>query len=94
MDPELKQELAQIRALVKDNHDMLRAIRRDQWLGFVGRVIVWIVVLGLPLYLYHQYMQPFVSAYTHQAGLSTSGPFGLPTFAEIEKLINSFKAGH
>ena len=91
MDPELKQEIAQIHALAKDNHDMLKAIRRDQWLGFIGRVIVWIIVFGLPLYLYQQYLQPFVSTYTKQAGITTSGPFGFPTFAEMQKLIASFQ---
>src|SRR3989344_5836388 len=37
MDPELKKEIAEIHALAKDNHRMLRAIRRDQWLGFFGK---------------------------------------------------------
>jgi hypothetical protein len=93
MDPELKQELEQIRALAKDNHDMLKAIRRDQWLGFIGRVIVWVFVFALPLYLYQQYLQPFVATYTRQAGITTSGPFGFPTFAELQKLLNSLKVG-
>jgi hypothetical protein len=92
MDPELKQQLEQIHALSKQNHDMLKAIRRDQWLGFFGRIIVWIIVFALPLYLYQQYLQPFVSTYTSSAGITTSGPFGFPTFAELQKLINSFKA--
>ncbi len=93
MDPELKQQLDQIHALAKDNHDMLRAIRRDQWLGFIGRIIVWIIVLALPLYLYQQYLQPFVSKFSSAVGITTSGPFGFPTSAELQKLINSFKAG-
>ena len=90
MDPELKQELAQIHALAKDNHDMLKAIRRDQWLGFIGRIIVWAIVFALPLYLYQQYIQPIVTAYSASASTTTSGPFGFPTFAELEKLISSF----
>ena len=92
MDPELKKELEQIHALAKDNHDLLKAIRRDQWLGFIGRIIVWTIVFALPLYLYQQYIQPIVTAYTASASTTTSGPFGFPTFAELEKLINSFKA--
>jgi Trk-type K+ transport system membrane component len=93
MDPEVKKELEQIHALAKDNHDMLRAIRRDQWLGFIGRIIVWIIVFALPLYLYQQYLQPFVSKFSTSAGITTSGPFGFPSSAELQKLINSFKAG-
>ncbi|MSU74363.1 hypothetical protein EXS57_01125 [Candidatus Kaiserbacteria bacterium] len=93
MDPELKQTLTEIHALAKDNHDMLRAIRRDQWLGFVGRVIVWVIVLALPLYLYQQYLQPFVAKFSTVSGTSISGPFGFPTSAELQKLLNSFKGG-
>lgn len=93
MDPELKRELEQIRVLAKDNHDMLRKIRRDQWLGFFGRIVVWVIVLALPLYIYQQYIEPFVSKFSENASTTTSGPFGLPTSVELQKLINSFKAG-
>ena len=92
MDPELKRELDMIRALTKENHDMLRAIRRDQWLGFIGRVIVWIIVLALPLYLYQQYVQPIVSRFSMDTA-TTTGMLGIPTYAELQKLINFYKAG-
>ncbi|HUY05233.1 MAG TPA: hypothetical protein VMV62_00725 [Candidatus Paceibacterota bacterium] len=91
MDPELKKALDEIHALTKDNHDMLRAIRRDQWLGFIGRVIVWLIVLALPLYLYQQYLQPLVSKFSTTQGVSTSGLFGFPTAAEVQKILNSFQ---
>ena len=93
MDPELKRLLEETHALAKENHRMLRAIRRDQWLGFVGKLIVWIVVLLLPLYLYQHYLQPIVSKFSAVPGATTTGPFGLPTTAELQKLLNSFKAG-
>ncbi len=91
MDPELKRLLDETHALAKENHRMLRAIRRDQWLGLVGRIIVWIIVLALPLYLYQQYLQPFVTKLV--PGAATTSVFGLPTSAEVQKLINSYKAG-
>ena len=93
MDPELRRELDEIHALAKDNLRMLRSVRRDQWLGFIGRVIIWIIVLALPLYLYQQYLQPLVSKFSATPGSAPSGLFGLPTTAELGKLINSFKAG-
>ena len=92
MDPELKRQLEEIHALTKDNHRMLRAIRRDQWLGFIGRVLVWIIVITLPLYLYQQYLQPLVDKFSATPGATATGPFGFPTSAQMEKLINSFKA--
>ena len=91
MDPELKQMIEETRALAKDNHRMLRAIRRDQWLGFVGRIIVWAIVLALPLYLYQQYLQPIVAKISATPGEFTSGLFGFPTSADVQKLLDSFK---
>ncbi|MFA6502939.1 MAG: hypothetical protein WCT45_01625 [Candidatus Paceibacterota bacterium] len=92
MDPELKKLIEETHALAKDNHQMLRAIRRDQWLGFFGRIIIWVVVLALPLYLYQQYFTPILEKFSTTPGQLTSGFLGLPSSAEVQKLINSFKA--
>ncbi|HUX80804.1 MAG TPA: hypothetical protein VMV38_00570 [Candidatus Paceibacterota bacterium] len=94
MDPELKKILEETHALAKDNHKMLRAIRRDQWLGFIGKIIVWAIVLAVPLFLYQRYFEPIISDVTGTASTTPSGLFGLPTSAETQKLINYFKAGH
>jgi len=94
MDPELERTLDEIHALAKDNHRMLRAIRRSQWLSFFSTVIIWVVVLALPLYLYQQYLQPIIERISTASGMSTSttsGFLGLPTSAELQKLINSAK---
>jgi hypothetical protein len=93
MEPELKRTLDEIHALAKDNHRMLRAIRRDQWIGLVTKIIFWFIVVVAPLYLYQQYLQPFVTKFTATTGTPTSGFFGLPTTADLQKLINSLKAG-
>ena len=91
MDPELKQEIAQIHALVKDNHDMLRALRRHQWWSFITTVVFWLIVTIAPFYLYQQYVQPLVS---RLSGIEeTQKGFQLPAFIDVEKLINSVKAG-
>ncbi|MCX6786789.1 MAG: hypothetical protein NTU85_03185 [Candidatus Kaiserbacteria bacterium] len=91
MDPEIKKLLEETHALARENNRMLRAIRRSQWLGFIFKIIIWAIVLLLPLYLYQQYLQPIVKSFS--SGTSTpSGPFGLPTSADIQKLINSYTA--
>lgn len=93
IDYEEKHLIEENLALTKDNHRMLRAIRRDQWLAFIGKLIFWAIVLALPFYLYQQYLQPLVSKFSAMTGVTTSGPFGLPTSADLQKLINSFPAG-
>jgi len=92
MDPEIKQQLEEIHALAKDNHRMLRAIRRSQWFGLFGKIIIWAIVLLLPLYLYQLYLQPLVNKVSTGAS-TTSGFLGLPTSADLQKLINSYTAG-
>lgn len=91
MDPEIKREMEEIHALAKDNHQMLRAMRRHQIYALIWTIVVWVIVLALPLYLYQQYLQPFVTKFQTTTGTTTSGLFGLPTSAEIEKLISSFQ---
>ena len=93
MDPEIKRQMEEIHALAKDNHQMLRAIRRHQWYSFLGTFLFWAVLILAPLYLYQQYIQPLVEKFQATTGTSTSGPFGLPTSADLQKLINSYKAG-
>jgi hypothetical protein len=96
ISPELKKELDQIQMLEKDNNRMLRAIRRGQWLSTFWTILIWAIAISLPLYLYQQYLQPIVSKfYTPSGSASTtsSGSFNIPSSAEVQKLLNSFKAG-
>ena len=94
MDPELKQKMDETLMVAKDNNRLLRSIRHTQWIGIVGKVVIWIIVLALPLYLYQQYLGPLINKFSFASSTPmTSGPFGFPTSAEIEKLINSFKPG-
>jgi len=62
MDPELRNLMEETHALAKDNHRMLRTIRRGQVLSFLSTVIIWVAVLALPLYLYQHYFQPLITS--------------------------------
>ncbi|MDP1707123.1 MAG: hypothetical protein Q8L30_01035 [bacterium] len=91
MDPEIKRELEEIHALAKDNHQILRNIRRGQMFSFIGKIIIWAIVLALPLYFYQEYLQPLVSQFSTDKEASTTGSFGLPSSELIQNLINSYK---
>jgi hypothetical protein len=91
MDPELKRELVEIHALAKDNHQMLRAIRRGQWYSFWGRIIFWAVVIIIPFLIYQHYLEPLISTFTPiGAPSSMTDVTGLPSFEEIQKLIDLY----
>ena len=93
MDPELKRQLEEVHALAKDNHRLLRAMRRHQLIGAFGKIAFWIVILGSSAYWYQTYLQPIVSKFSGAQGEFTSNLFGIPTTADLQKLINSYKAG-
>ena len=89
MDPELRRTLEELHALAKDNHRMLRAIRRDQWFGFIGKIIIWVLVLALPLFLYQHYLEPLIEKFAPASAATTANAFGLPTTADLQKLLKS-----
>lgn len=93
MDPETKRLLEETRAFAKDNHDMLRAIRRHQWYSFIWTIVVWVVVIALPLYLYQQYVGPVVAKLSEASETTTSNFANFLASPEVQKLINSFRAG-
>ena len=95
MDPETKKLLEETHALAKDNHKMLRSIRRGQWMSLMSTIVIWVAVLALPLYLYRQYLQPLIEQVSDTSGVATSTTstlLGIPSFPNIQNLINSIKA--
>jgi hypothetical protein len=56
MDPEIKTLLVEVKALVKDNHDMLRLIRREAWTAYIVKVIFWVVIVIAPIFFLLPYL--------------------------------------
>lgn len=96
MDPESKRLLEDTYALAKDNHRMLRNIRRGQWTSAIVSIIFWLAVIITPFYLYQQYVQPFLARLyptSSTAAQSNSSSFNSTASADFQKLINYFKTG-
>lgn len=92
MDPEIKRQLEEIHALVKDNHQMLRAMRRDAWLGFFARIIFWVIIIVAPLYFLQQYLQPLMDNLSVLSSIPGVTGTNLPSSTEVQKLLESLKA--
>ncbi len=92
MDPELKRELEELRALTKDSHRMLRAIRRDQIFSFIVKVIIWLGIIALPIFFYHQYIGPRLDQFQKNPTGAALNLFGLPSSSDIQKLIDQYRA--
>lgn len=93
MDEDLKTLLEENLRLAKDNNRMLRAMRRAAFVGIIGRVIFWILILGVPAYLYVTYLAPIISSIIPQGASAGQNPLlhllGLPELGTIKHLLHS-----
>ena len=47
--------------LSKQNNKMLKSIKRSMFLGGVIKLVVWLIILGLPILFYYYFIRPYVS---------------------------------
>ncbi len=81
-------------ALTKENHKLLKTMRRSSLFWLIAKIIMWVALLILPLF----FIQPLISAFTGElpsaSGTSTAAPsslFGFPSPAEIKSLMKQYK---
>lgn len=84
MDPEAKHLLEQIHALTRDNHRLLKAVRRHQFLEMFGWWILWLLFIFASVYAYVAYVAPVVNQFMVEQGKSA------PSSSEFQKLMDSF----
>lgn len=80
MEPEEKHLLEEIHALAKDNHRLLRSVRRHQIVELFGKWVLYLILILGGSYYFFQYMQPLI-----EAGIQPSSPF--------QNLIDSYRTG-
>ena len=66
MNDDIKELLEQNLHLAKENNHLLRAMRRAAIYGFVGKILFWIIILGIPAYLYVSFISPLLFGSTSQ----------------------------
>lgn len=60
--PPGKEDLMQrIYELERDNNRMLHAMRRNSFIGGMLRMVLWLAAIGLPIWLYVQYLGPVLN---------------------------------
>ena len=90
---ELERLVKETRQLAEDNNRLLRRIRRDALLGFVARIVLWLIVLGVPLFFLGTYLGPIMDALSGSGNQSlTPGLFGLPSEEQVNKLIEQYQS--
>ena len=87
MDEELKQLLQENLEVTRENNDLLKKIRRDAMIGLVVKVILWLVILGVPIFFVSAYLLPLLE----RTGGATSPLFGVPTPEQAEQFVNQYR---
>jgi hypothetical protein len=80
--------------LAKDNHHLLRTIRRHQLISAYGKLFIWLILVIITALSYQVFVRPYVDALmTSGVPTTQAGAFSIPTTTPFGKLINSLKAG-
>lgn len=81
-------------AVAKDNNRLLRELRRNAILGLIAKIVLWLIVLGVPLFFLSSYLGPILDAVSGQSSEQIpSGLFGIPSEEQINQLIEQYQAG-
>lgn len=87
MDSPNDQMLRETYRLAKENNRMLHTMRRNAFWGGVIKVVIYILLLGVPIWLYLQYLGPLLqdTLRTIQQVQGVSGQFNAsnPDWASI-----------
>lgn len=67
MDADIKKLLEQNLQITKNNNRMLRTMRRNAFYGTVIRILFFIIILGVPTYIYFTYLAPLFAGNSTQA---------------------------
>lgn len=87
-------KLDELLRLTKENNKMLHAMRRSAWLGGIFRLISWIALVIIPLWLYMQFiapvMQSMLQTYEQIQGSSASAQAQLTQMGDYISQFKSF----
>jgi hypothetical protein len=93
MTPEEKRLLEETHALARDNHHLLRSVRRHQIITDFGKFALWLIFIAIAGYYYLFSLKPAFDTFQETGSIELPASlFGIPS-AELQKLIDSYKAG-
>lgn len=86
-------KLDDILRLTKENNRMLHSMRRNAWLGGILKLVMWLVVIILPFWLYLQYLAPMMQGmletYQQIQGTSASAQ---AQFGQMNEYLKQFQS--
>lgn len=84
----LEQLLEDSLELAEENNRLLLQIQRTMRWSFWGKLVLWVVVLGLPLF----FLAPILKSLTQLpgAGAGSQSVFGLPSAEQLKALVETY----
>jgi len=62
MDPEDKRIIRENLELAKENQEMLKKMRRGQFIRNIARIFYWVIIIGASFGAYY-FIQPYIDMY-------------------------------
>ena len=86
----IEELLRDLQDSVDENNRILRRMQRSNAISFWGKIIIWTLVIVLPIL----FLKPLLNTILPFAGYGTPGvgSYGFPSQAEIQKLMEAYKA--
>jgi len=79
--------------VAKANHKILKRMERNALIGFFAKIVIWLIVLGVPIFFLSSYLGPLMQAFNGTATTTVpSGVFGLPSAEQLQKILKEYKA--
>ncbi len=94
---ELKTLLEENLVVAKDNNRLLREMRRNAILGLIAKVVIWLIILGVPLFFLSTYLGPLMEAFSEQSAggqAIPTGLFGVPSEAQLNQIIEQYQEAY
>ena len=81
--------------LARDTNRTLHAMRRVALFAFFGKIILWLIVLGVPIFFLSSYLTPLLERFSSTGTTDVSTRvFGLPSGADIQRAYDEWQATH
>ncbi|MEK7099701.1 MAG: hypothetical protein AAB883_00990 [Patescibacteria group bacterium] len=84
---ELKKLLEETLAVAEDNNRLLKLIRRDATVSLVVKVLMYLLLVGVPIFFLSQFLHPLL---TPGSGASPAGMFGIPSKEQIDAIKGAY----
>jgi hypothetical protein len=84
----LEELLKQNLEVAKENQKILKRMERNALIGFIARIVIWLIILGVPLIILSSYIGPLLETFSGGAETNFTG---FPSPAQLKETIELYQ---